>query len=199
MRKRHFLHAAACGALSGLAASPGRVAAQHAPKALRGPVLLTVSGLIGAGNRSALDPALDQMMAKQKIAFTRARAWDFAGVAALPARTIRPTLEYDKQPHTLKGPTLLDVIRASGARIGDKTAFFVRAVDGYAADIPAAEAERRQFIVATHLDGRPLALGGLGPLWTVFDADRFADIAAKPVNERFANCPWATYHIEVKG
>jgi hypothetical protein len=31
----------------------------------------------------------------------------------------------------------------------------------------------------------------------VYDADRFADMAAKPVNERFGGCPWATYHIEV--
>jgi len=198
MHKRRFLHATACGAIAGIAASPTRVAAQHAPTALRGPVLLTVSGLIGSGNRGALDPALDQMMAKQKVAFTRARVWDFAGVAALPARTIKPTLEYDNQPHALKGPALLDVMRASGVKVNDRTAFFVRAVDGYAAHLPAAEAERRQFIIATHLDGRPLALGGLGPLWVVYDADRFADMVAKPVNERFANCPWATYHIEVK-
>lgn len=197
MRKRHFLHAAACGGL-GLAASPARVAAQHAPAALRGPVVLTVSGLIGAGNRGALDPALDQMMAKQKIAFTRAHAWDFAALAALRARTIQPTLEYDNRPHTLKGPALMDVMKASGVKVTDKTAFFVRAVDGYAAHLPAADAQRRQFIIATHLDGRPLSLGGLGPLWALFDADRFADTAAKPANERFANCPWATYHIEVK-
>ena len=29
----------------------------------------------------------------------------------------------------------------------------VRAIDGYAAQITAAEADRRRFIVATHLDG----------------------------------------------
>jgi hypothetical protein len=28
--------------------------------------------------------------------------------------------------------------------------------------------------------------------------DRFADMAAKPVTERFGSCPWATYPIEVK-
>ena len=43
-----------------------------------------------------------------------------------------------------------------------------------------------------------MALGGLGPLWVVFDADRFADMAAKPVTERFSLCPWATYSIDVK-
>ena len=198
MHKRHFIQAAASGAVTALAVSPDRVAAQHTPAALRGPVLLTVSGLIGTGNRGAIDAALDQMMAKQKIVFTRAHVWDFGALAALPARTIKPTLEYDNKAHTLKGPALMDVMSACGVKISDKTAFFVRAVDGYAAHLPAAEATRRRFIIATHLDGRPLALGGLGPLWAVYDADRFADMAAKPVNERFVNCPWATYHIEVK-
>jgi len=198
MHKRHFIHVAACGALTGLAASPAHVAAQHGPGALRGPVLLTVSGLIGAGNRGPMDPALDQMMAKQKIVFTRAHVWDFAALAALPAHTIKPTLEYDGKPHTLKGPALIDVMAACGVKVSDKTAFFVRAVDGYAAHLPAAEAVQRRFIIATHLDGRPMALGGLGPLWAVYDADRYADMAAKPVNERFGGCPWATYHIDVK-
>jgi hypothetical protein len=196
--RRRFIHATACGALAGLAASPSRVAAQHGPAGLRGPVLLTVSGAIGAGNRGAMDPLLDQMMAKQKIAFTRAHVWDHAALAALPARTIKPTLEYDNKPHTLKGPALIDVMNACGVKVTDSTAFFVRAVDGYAAQLPAAQAAQRRFIVATHLDGRPMSLGGLGPLWVVYDADRFADMAAKPVNERFGGCPWATYHIEVK-
>lgn len=49
----------------------------------------------------------------------------------------------------------------------------------------------------THLDGHPMGLGGLGALWAVHDADRFLKTAAKPVNQRFAACPWATNHTEV--
>lgn len=198
MRKRRFLKASVLGALAGIGAGPAQVAAQNAPKTTQGPTLLTVTGLIGAGNRGPFDPALDQMMARQKLAFTRAHAFDFAALAALPAITIDPTLEYDNKAHALKGPLLMDVVKATGAAVGDRTALFLRAVDGYAAHITAAEAVRRRFIVATHLDGRPMALGGLGPLWAVYDADRFPDMAARPVSERFASCPWATYHIEVK-
>ena len=196
MQKRHFLGATLAGAVMG--ASPSLASAQNARKTSSGPTLLTVSGLIGAGNRGPLDPALDQMMAKQKLVFSKAHAFDFAAIAALPAVTINPTLEYDNKPHTLKGPLLMDVLKLSGVKPNDKTTLFLRAVDGYAAAIPATEATQRRFILATHLDGRPMALGGLGPLWAVYDADRFADMAAKPVTERFASCPWATYHIEVK-
>lgn len=192
--RRQFLNAAAIGAV----AAPSLALAQHAPKAARGPILLTVSGRIGAGNRGAFDPALDQMMGKQKIQFDKAHVFDFAALTALPAVTIKPTLEYDSKPHTLKGPLLADVMKAAGVKLTDKTTLFLRAVDGYAAQVTAAEAGKYRFIVATHLDGQPMALGGLGPLWAVYDADRFPDMAAKPLPARFAWCPWATYHIEVK-
>jgi hypothetical protein len=199
MQKRKFLTTAALGTVAGAASTLSTLAhAQHAPKGTTGPTLLTVSGLIGSGNRGALDPALDQMMAKQKIGFNSARTFDFAALTALPAITIKPTLEYDNKPHMLKGPLLMDVMKACGVNVNNKTALFLRAVDGYAAQVSAADIAKYRYIVATHLDGSRLALGGLGPLWAVYDADRFADIVSKPVTARFATCHWAMYHIEVK-
>ena len=193
-QRRQVLATSALAAL----ALPSLSDAQHAPKTARGPILLTVSGVGGPGNRGALDTALDQMMAKQKISFDKAQVFDFAALTALPAVTIKPTLEYDSKPHALKGPLLLDVMKASGVKVTDTTTLFLRAVDGYAAQVTGAEASRYRFIVATHLDGQPMALGGLGPLWAVFDADRFPDVAAKPLPARFASCPWALYHVEAK-
>lgn len=198
MEKRQFLNATMLGAIAGVAAWPRSAAAQNGARNARGPTLLTVSGQIGAGNRGPFDPVLDQLMAKQKVGFTKAQTFDFATLTALPAITIKPTLEYDNKPHALSGPLLSDVMKTCGAQATAKTAYFLRAIDGYAAHIAAAEATRLRFIVATHLDGRPMALGGLGPLWAVYDADRFPDMAAKPVPDRFASCPWATYHIEVR-
>jgi hypothetical protein len=159
--------------------------------------LLTVTGAIGKRNRGPFDPALDQMMHKQKLAFTQAFTFDFAALGAMPAVTIRPTLEYDGKVHALKGPLLMDVIKAAGAKL-EAGALTLRAVDGFAVDLPVEAARRQRFIVATHLDGKPMALGGLGPLWAVIDADRIAELAAKPVNERFGQCPWALYHIDVR-
>ena len=190
--RRQLLSLAALGAL---AAPP---LAQAGPKVPRSPTLLTVSGLIGPGNRGPINPALDQMMVKQKVGFDKAHVFDFAAITALPFVTIKPTLEYDNSAHTLKGPLLLDVLKACGVQVQDKLLVFLRAVDGYAAQISLADVLKYRFIVATHLDGQPMALGGLGPLWAVFDADRFPDMLAKPLPDRFAWCPWATYHIEVR-
>lgn len=92
---------------------------------------------------------------------------------------------------------LLDVLKAAGANIGDNTKLLLRAVDGYAASVTVAQARAQRYIVATHLDGAAMALGGLGPLWAIYDADKVPDMAGKPLPERFGACPWALYHIEV--
>lgn len=48
-------------------------------------------------------------------------------------------------------------------------------------------------IVATEMDGQPLALGGLGPQWAVYEADTLPAFKDKPLKERFALCPWGLY------
>lgn len=199
MKKRHFLGAlAAAGALPVLHAAPGAAkAAAHGPAA-RGPALLTVTGAIARANRGRFDPVADQMMHKQKLSFDKAYVFDFAAIMALPAQTIRPTLEYDGKAHTLRGPLLLDVLKTAGATLNEGGKLVLRAVDGYAVSLPVAQARAQRFIVATHLDGAAMALGGLGPLWALYDADRVPEMAAKPVAERFPLCPWALYHIEVQ-
>jgi hypothetical protein len=192
MNKRHFLQAGGAAALLPVAG------VQAAPPAAGGggPALLTVTGAVTRTNRGPFDAVMDQMMAKQKLAFDKARAFDFAALTALPAVTIQPTLEYDKKPHKLTGPLLADVLKQAGAPAEGKLA--MRAVDGYAPVLAMAEARRLRFIVATHLDGRPMPLGGLGPLWAVYDADKVPEMAAKPVDQRFAQCPWGLYHIDVQ-
>ena len=193
MKKRNFLAAAGTAALAG-GAMPLIAQAQPA-KGLRGPTLLTLTGAVTKTNRGPFDGVLDQMMAKQKLVFDKAHAFDFAGLAALPAVTIKPTVEYDGKPHELRGPLLSTVLKAAGAT-GGKLA--MRAVDGYAPVISVADAQKYRFIVATHMDGQTMPIGGLGPLWAVYEADKFADMAAKPLSDRFANCPWGLYHIDVQ-
>lgn len=190
MDKRKFL---ATVAATGIAPLAG----QAAPAPGSGPALLTVTGTIAHSNRGPLDPALDQMMHKHGLSFTHAYAFDYASLLALPAHTIHPTLEYDGKPHVLRGPLLLDVLERAGATLTDKTVLVLRAVDGYNVEVPAARARQQRFIVATHLDGMPMALGGLGPLWAVLDADRVPALAALPLAQRFTACPWALYHVAI--
>lgn len=195
VNKRHFLTSAAIACAS----APAFAIPCKNTSAAGGPALLTVTGSIGAGNRGPLNPALDQMMKKQGMAFDKAHAFDYAALSALPEVSIRPTLEYDARPHVLSGPLLTDVIKAAGATIKADSQLLLRAIDGYMAALSVADAQKYRFIVATRLDGKAMPLGGLGPLYAVFDADRFLDMAARSLPERFTLCPWGLYHIAVQG
>ena len=110
MQKRQFLCATALAGLT----LPGTGQARAPARSAAAPVLLTLGGDVGKGNRGPLDPALDQLMVKHKVSFQKAHVFDFAAVTALPVVTIRPTLEYDGKPHTLKGPLVTDVLKAAG-------------------------------------------------------------------------------------
>ncbi len=195
MQKRKFLGLGA-SLLAAPVALPA-LAADKKPGAAAGPVLLTVTGDISKANRGPLDPALDQMMAKQKLAFDRAHTFDFAALAALPSVEIRPTLEYDGRRHSLRGPLLAEVLRAVGGPATVQNCALC-AVDGYAVLVSAEDIAKYRFIIATHLDGKPIPLGGLGPLWAVYDADSFPEMSARPLPERFGQCPWGLYHIAVR-
>jgi hypothetical protein len=192
MKKRDFLTRSAL--LGVLPAS----AAQAAHPPARGPVLLTVSGAIGKSNRGPLDPALDQMMAKHGIQFDKALALDAAALYRMPAVQIKPTLEYDAKVHTLSGPLVSTVLEAAGVAPTRAALVGLRALDGYNVAISLADIRRYRMLIATHMDGQPLALGGLGPQWAVYDADNLADFKDKPLQQRFALCPWGVYHIDIK-
>jgi hypothetical protein len=192
MDKRHFLAASAVC----LAPVPAVHAARPATRVGAG--LLTVAGAIGRDNRGPLDPALDQLMVKHKAAFERAWTFDAAMLARLPAQTIQPTLEYDAKVHKLSGPLLSAVVEAAGVAPNASVMLGLRAIDGYTVGLSLADARAYRMIVAHTLDGAPMSLGSLGPLWAVYDADRLPAFKDKPLKERFGLCPWGLYFIDVK-
>ena len=189
MNKRHFLGTAA---LAGLLPSVNASAAEPARKS---PGLLTVSGAVGKTNRGPVDPALDQLMAKHGVKFDKAYVFDAEALRRLPVVRIKPTLEYDAKVHALAGPLLTSVMEAAGVAADAMLA--LRAVDGYVVPVRMADARSYRMIVATEMDGAPLALGGLGPLWAVYEADTLPAFKDKPLKERFALCPWGLYSVEV--
>lgn len=192
MKKRAFLQTSAAAAATLLSTS---ARSQAGPAQSSGPALLTVTGAIDRTNRGALDPALDQLMVKQKLSFDRAFTFDFAALDRLPRQTISPVLEYDEKAHRLSGPALEEVLRTVGAAAN--ASVLLRSIDGYAVRIEAGDLRKYRFIIASRLDGQPMALGGLGPLWAVYDADRVPEMAARPLNQRFGLCPWGLYHMHV--
>ena len=192
MDKREFLAAGALGAVL----VPARAAdTGHCPA---GPGWLTVAGATGRSNRGPLNRALDQLMVKHGAKFERAWVFDTAALARLPGTTIQPTLEYDAKVHQLRGPLLSAVVEAAGVAPDAQVMLGLRALDGYTVALSLADARSYRMIVATSLDGGPMNLGGLGPLWAVYDADRLPAFRDKPLEDRFGLCPWGLYYIEVR-
>ncbi|MBB5192561.1 hypothetical protein HNQ50_003305 [Silvimonas terrae] len=200
MDKRAFLAAGA--ALVAGAATPALARKKEKPApapepATPAPVLLTVSGAITRSNRGALDPVFDQLLKKQNVHFNSAWALTWADLLKMPLVEITATLEYDGKPHVLKGPYLAQLLATAGAPTRDGTKVLLRAIDGYAAGVSLGDIRKYRYIVATHIDGKPIPLGGLGPLWGVYAPDSFPEMTAKPLPDRYAACPWGMYHIEV--
>jgi hypothetical protein len=193
MDKRQFLLATALGLPAVNAFAGG---AKTTPLALS-PPLLTITGKVGRTNRGPLDSARDQLMVKHNLQFERAFCLDFWALTTLPQVKIRPTVEYDAKVHELHGPSMIEVLKSAGVSMTGRTRLSLRAIDGYAAEWTLADLLTQDLIVATHLDGKPMPLGGLGPLWAVYEADSRPEMADKSLAERFAGCPWGLYHVGV--
>lgn len=192
MDKRTFLIGA--GACAWTAAGATAKAASPGAQAMR---VLTVAGRVTRANRGALDPVRDQLMKKHGVDFNRAYAFGMSDLLRMPSERLEPTLEYDGKPHTLRGPALVDVLEAAGVDLARNGHVGLRALDGYRVVLTLAQVRERGMILATHLDDQPLAIGGLGPLWGLFDPARVPDLRDKPLAQRYADCPWGTYFIDV--
>ncbi|GAB7127592.1 hypothetical protein JCM19000A_20990 [Silvimonas sp. JCM 19000] len=169
-----------------------------APAPVGGPAVLTVSGAISRSNRGAVDPALDPLFNKLAIHFDKAWTLSWPELAAMPANDIHTTLAWDGKVHSLRGPYLAQLLATAGAATRDGTKVLLRGLDGTSASISLGDLRKYRYIVATHMDGQPLALGGFGPLWAIFAADQFPEVMARPLAERYLNCPYALFHIEVQ-
>ena len=195
MDKRQFLAGAA---VLGAAATPAFASKRAGNVACAAsPVILTIAGTIKRSNRGALDPAFDPLLAKHQVKFSQAYGVDFSLIASMPVVTIKPIIEYDARPHTLSGPLLTDVLEHVGAPAAGSTQIVMRAVDGYAVSTTLDKVHDYRMIVATHMDGKPLPLGGLGPLWAVYDPDHIPELAGKPLKDRFVLSPWGLYQMQV--
>ena len=91
---------------------------------------------------------------------------------------------------TATGPTLASVIDLVGAK-ADRV--LVQAVDGYAPAFRLSEVRAGTFVLATASDGKPLPLGGRGPLWLVFPAGSYAGQTA----EDDSGLAWAVFHLKI--
>ncbi|WP_417284246.1 molybdopterin-dependent oxidoreductase [Comamonas sp.] len=165
------------------------------------PVALIISGPGVQANRGAVDVTRDRMLTVHGHRFDAAWACGLDAINSLEAEHISTTVEYDGKTHELRGPLLQTVLQAAGVDLGQAMAaghwLLLQGIDGYRAQLPLTDAIRWKLLLATHMDGQPLAMGGLGPLWAMYASEDIAELADKPLDQRFTQAVWGLYYMAI--
>ena len=163
----------------------GPVSAQDAAS---GQPILTIAGNIAEANRPAFNEFNDAYLKFREKSFDKAYEFTLESLQALPQKTITAQAEKWPGPVELTGPSLVDVMAAAGASAG---AVNVTALDGYAITYPAEEIAAHDWILAWSANGKPLSIGGRGPLWLIHSSG--GTPAADDVEARWI---WSVFVIE---
>ena len=99
--------------------------------------------------------------------------FDAAMLATLPSATLETTTVVTDGVVQFDGFLMRDLLTLIGAEGETVTA---TALNDYIIDIPMADFERFDVLVATHMDGQRLLPSDLGPLWIVYPRDDHAEL-----------------------
>jgi len=155
------------------AALAARAPAVLALESPRGTVVLTVSGRVALPNdgpRAVFDMAMLEQMPQSS--FTTKTPW-YA------------------QPRKFTGPLLRDVLAAAGAQGGTLRAL---ALNDYRVDIPFADAQLHDMLLARLLDDRPMPVRDKGPLFIIYPFDSKPELRNAVYYSRSA---WQLKAVEV--
>ena len=157
----------------GTAAAALGAPAARALEVPAGPVVLTVTGKVALPNdgpRAVFDMAMLEQMPQGS--FTTKTPW-YA------------------QPRKFTGPLLRDVLAAAGAQ---GTTLRALALNDYRVDIPFADAQLHDILVARLLDDRPMPVRDKGPLFIIYPFDSKPELRNAVYYSRSA---WQLKAVEV--
>jgi hypothetical protein len=112
-----------------------------------GTPILTIEGHITKANRNG------------------AAVFDLGLLQSMPATDVRTETPWSDGEQVFRGVLVRDLLARVGAAGGDVTA---DGIDDYAVDIPAADFQDYDVILAYSLNGKPLPAENKGPLWLVY-------------------------------
>jgi hypothetical protein len=150
---------------------PGAAGAHLAKAAGSGAAVLTVSGKV----KSTPGPVV----------------FDMAALAALPQHHHTTATPWYKGPRKFSGPLLRDLLTAAGAQGQTLRAI---ALNDYRVDIPVADVQKFDVILARLLDDQPMPVREKGPLFVIYP---FADHPELRNAVYYSRCAWQLKAIEV--
>lgn len=140
----------------------------------KGDVVLSVDGMINECN-DGLEVHLDRAM-----------------IDALPKKEIKTENPWDHGPSTYEGVLLRDLMKY--VKADGKTATFI-ALNDYRADLPIADMDKYDVILAYKRDGVDLPVRDKGPFFVVFP---FTDVPELATEARYAQSVWQVNKITIK-
>ncbi len=177
-------------ALAIAVAAAGVAGAQDTPEP-KGHVVLTIAGDISKTNRGSFKEDHDSFFKFHEIEFERAFQFDQAMLDELKQGTVKVNAPQTDGPVVLKGALLSDLLQFVGAPEG--ASIRTVALDGFGTEISAEQIKAHDWTLAASENGRPLGIGGQGPLWMVYTPSK-VDVP----DEEEQQWPWALFYIEVK-
>jgi hypothetical protein len=151
--------------------------AAHDPPRLHQPreaVVLTITGAVRERNQAG------------------AAVFDLPMLEALPQHQFSTRTPWDRDTVTFSGPRLREVLAAAGAQ---GSVLHARALNDYEIEIPMADAQRYDVIIATRKNGARMPVREYGPLFIVYPFDSDPALRDKRYYERSV---WQLRSIEVR-
>ncbi|MCR4268869.1 hypothetical protein [Nitratireductor sp. ZSWI3] len=160
--------------------------------ALADGALVTVAGKVANTNRGPFDPFTDGFLNYHDKTFEKAFELDARALAALPQQSITVDADVEDWPGAIamEGPRLKDVLAAAGAEGGTVTLY---ALDGFGLEMTPERLTAQDWILASKAGGKPLGIGGHGPLWLVYDT-----AGRKATEDEEKTWVWSVFYIAVE-
>ena len=140
-------------------------ASAQALEAVKGPVVLTISGLVTQANDGKNAVYSMDMLSK------------------LPQQHFRTKTPWYAEPVEFSGPLLRDVLASAGAK---GSTIVAAALNDYKTEIPFADAQKYNVIVALLMNGKPMPVREKGPLFIVYPFDSQPELRAEVFYNRSA-------------
>jgi len=154
------------------------------------PTLLTVYGNVTHSNRGSSDPFFDSFLNHHEHTFSKAYEFNIKALAGLKQRKIIANADGWPNAVTLEGPSLNDVLDKTGALSRNIT---VTALDGYSVEFTPEELQKHNWILAIKANGKPISIGGRGPLWLAYDTN-----SGVATSDEEAKWVWSVFVIKIR-
>ncbi|QLG88863.1 molybdopterin-dependent oxidoreductase [Chitinibacter bivalviorum] len=120
---------------------------------------------------------------------TQEQALSIADLDKLPQKKLTVPTPWYPEPQTFEGPLLRDVIKLAGIKAGTLK---MTALNDYTIEIPVSDAQSYDVIVASKLNGKPMAIREKGPLFVIYPFDSKEELRK---TEYYRRCIWQLKQI----